>query len=143
MYKVLVTGSRDWTDWLLLYTVLQELEIPAVITKRRAAGLGGRTIAHEAVTLIHGGAKGADQYAKGEALRLGWEVHEERPDYVTFGHTAPFIRNRAMVMLRPHICIAFIKDHSSGSEHCLELAREAGIETRVYRDPPENEIVFD
>ena len=116
--RILVTGSRDWDD------------VGAVAV----ALLSGRVIGEE-VTVVHGGASGADQIANRVARNLGWkrEVHPAawRPNGI-YNPQAGLLRNREMVELGADVCLAFIKNGSRGATHCAALAMEAGIPTRRY-----------
>src|SRR5690349_24754694 len=73
--KVLVCGSRDWTD-----------EGP--IADRLA------TLAPDGcATLIHGAARGADTIASNVADLLGWAVHQFPADWDRHGKRAGILRN--------------------------------------------------
>ena len=115
MKRVLVTGSRDWSDESVISSVL-----------KRVFDHYGR------FRLVHGGAIGADQIA-GRVMRqrdfgpqevhpAQWGKHEGK----TGGHE----RNAFMVGLGADLCLAFILNHSKGASGCAALAEEAGIPTR-------------
>lgn len=116
--RILVTGSRNWDDVGAVAVAL--LALPAI---------------GEEVTVVHGGASGADQIAGHIARNLGWkrEVHPAtwRPSGI-YNSQAGLLRNREMVALGADICLAFIKNGSRGATHCAALAMEAGIPTRRY-----------
>jgi len=143
--RILITGSRRWTDDDLIRTLLERLH---------RVGLGP-------YTLVHGGAKGADRTAAEIASGLGWKVEAHPADWLgpcvvscTPGHrkkhpgqtvsycpNAGLRRNEEMVALGAGLCLAFIKDRSSGATHCAEAAKKAGITTLVFTansrdDPP-------
>lgn len=116
-YRLLVTGSRDWTGGVIL-DVLNLA--PAYADGRR-------------LVIVHGGCKtGADAFADLWARTMGvkTEVHPAnwRPNGV-YNPQAGLLRNREMVELGADQCLAFIKNGSRGATHCAGLAEEAGIPT--------------
>jgi hypothetical protein len=116
--RILVTGSRVWTD--------REAIRSALARAGREAG------AHpQQVTVVHGGARGADQLAGEVAARFGCTVEIHPADWDAHGRAAGPLRNAAMVNLGADVCLAFIQDGSRGASHCAGLAEQAGI--RVIR----------
>ena len=140
-YRVLVTGSRTWTD-----------ETPVrhaftLVNQRNVNPLWP-------VTLIHGDANGLDKMVARIARdEFGWTVetypaewskhdfthrthscpgwHEGKPVCKMAGHR----RNSDMVATRADVCFAFIKYQSAGATGCAKLAEAAGIPTEYYRYP--------
>jgi hypothetical protein len=121
-FRVLITGSRTWTDPAAIHEALDTV----------TAAAGG-------ITLVHGGAgRGADAIASNWAAvrkRAGWPVAVERypADWGRYGTRAGMIRNAEMVKAGADLVLAFIRDNSRGATHCAGLAEKAGIETRIYR----------
>lgn len=134
--RILVTGSREWAD---LDTVLREL---------RKAADGAKE-----VTLVHGGARGADQIAARWAHNLGWTVEEHEANWDSCGPDCDkshkrqrvsgewycprsgFVRNAEMVNLGADICVAFYKGSSKGTDMCATLAEKKGIKVVRVMDP--------
>lgn len=123
--RILVTGSRDWTDRDTIYTALNE-----------ARG----NVYHREVVLVHGGARGADEIAMHYAEAMDWGIEEHRAQWVVYGKRAGIMRNVEMVNavvavrhLEPVICLAFIKDHSPGATHCATYAGACGLKVRIFR----------
>lgn len=121
-YRVLVTGSRTWTNVAFISDVLDEVLAP------RLTGF----------TLVHGAAhKGADYIAMQWAASRtpkGLITLEPHPaDWKANRKGAGPIRNAEMVALGADVCLAFIRTYSRGATHCASLAEKAGIETRIYR----------
>jgi hypothetical protein len=114
--RILVTGSRNWTD---LHTIAEALQ--------RVAGPGPGT------TLVHGGAPGADTVAAHIAHSAGWTIEAFPADWDRFGQGAGPIRNAAMVKAGADHCLAFIRDESRGATGCARLAERAGIPVTYYR----------
>jgi hypothetical protein len=130
-YRILVTGSRDWTDHVLIRHALNET-------------LRGRVDQTQPVVLVHGACpRGADQQADGWAtdvqrgglVALNVERHPAswRPGGV-LDRSAGFRRNAEMVALGADVCLAFIKDGSRGASHTASLAEQAGIPTRRWTE---------
>lgn len=112
--RVVVTGSRDWTD------------VAAVVW-----ALSG----YEPQVLIHGAARGLDSIAADVALLLGVPVIEAMPaDWVTHGKAAGTIRNQRMLDEgRPDLVIAFPLPHSIGTRHMIGAALRAGVPVTEVR----------
>ncbi len=140
--RVLVTGSRSWKDTEAIHQALD-----AVADGARQGGYSG-------VTVVHGGAKGADTTAAlwvSLRRRQGWPVEgEPHPvagrEWREHGNLAGHRRNQRMVELGADVCLAFINPCESpkcrrprphgthGTEHCADLAEAEGI--RVVRITP-------
>lgn len=114
--RILVTGSRNWDDEEAIYDALMEV----------------RYTPGERVTLVHGGASGADEIAARLARDMGFHVEVHNAEWKRYGNGAGPIRNLHMVSLGADICLAFIKNKSSGASHCSNAARKAGIPTVIY-----------
>lgn len=133
-YRILITGSRHWTDRRALV---------AALCKEIVDGLE----LHDQITVVHGNAKGADLMARGIALDhlineeshpADWDrcasecdpTHRRRTHLGTrdsYCPTAGLRRNAAMVALGAQVCLGFPLGASRGTRHCMRLAREAGI----------------
>lgn len=115
MFRLLITGSRDWNDE------------NAIIEQFRLvyARYGSE------VTLVSGACKnGADALCEKLAAPAGWVIETHPADWNKFGKSAGFKRNAEMVELGADACLAFIKDGSAGASHTARLAEEAGIYTK-------------
>jgi hypothetical protein len=123
--RILVTGSRDWTDRDSVWSALS----------RHASVVG--------VTVVHG-----DRPTGADAFAQRWTEHqpdvtpEAHPaDWEAHGRAAGPLRNKEMVSLGADLCLAFIGDCSSprcniggkhpshGASGCADLAETAGIPT--------------
>lgn len=117
LYRMLVTGSRRWTDRdairRALAAVLRKLGVPA-----------------DRIVVVHGGARGADMLADAVARELGMlvECHPvTRGDWDRHGTSAGHRRNQRMVDLGAVGCIAFPRGVSAGTRGCMAAAERAGI----------------
>lgn len=118
-FRVLVTGSRTWTDAKTITTTLHVL----------------RTVHGDALTVVHGACpRGADAIAEEWATRTGTAVERWPADWRA-GRGAGMARNAAMVATSPGVCLAFIRDDSPGATHCAAAAESAGIPVRRYAHP--------
>jgi hypothetical protein len=116
MFRVLVTGSRDWED---VAAVRAEFDVIAQ---------------HEGkeVVLVSGNCpNGADKIAEDLASEYGWTLELHPADWQTHGKSAGFKRNTAMVETGVQYCLAFIKNESAGASHTAKKAREAKVPTKV------------
>jgi hypothetical protein len=116
MTRLLITGSRDWTDYEFI--------------RERLVALSAN---HDyKLTIVEGGARGADWHAMCVATRYGWPVEEFPADW-SKGRAAGIIRNQQMVDTMPDYCYAFIRNNSKGATHCANAAKKAGIPTVIFR----------
>jgi hypothetical protein len=129
--RVLVTGSRDWTDH---HTVTHNLTYILRI-------MGP-------LTLVHGACPtGADAIAAewADIHRESGVVPDPHPaDWGTYGPSAGPLRNAHMVSLGATLCLAFIgpctkpfcrreQPHGShGASGCAKLAEDAGITVETF-----------
>jgi len=122
-YRVLVTGSRDWTDLLTIDKALGAEQGLAAMDLRR-------------LVVVHGAARGADTLADRWAYRNGVAV-ERHParwrENGVYNPQAGLLRNRKMVALGADVCLAFIHSGSRGASHCARLAEQAGIPVNYHR----------
>ena len=131
-YRILVTGSRDWTD-----------EAKLALHLGMATGVPADW---RSVVVVHGACKTgadkiADTLARSHKLRVEPHPADWRPAG-TFDRSAGFKRNTLMVSLGADVCLCFLMPctdpkcrrtdpHGShGASHCAGLAEAAGIETR-------------
>ncbi len=109
--RVLVCGSRNWTNAALISTYLQNI---------------GATL------IIHGNARGADRLAGQSASQLNIPVEVYPADWDRYGKRAGFIRNREMLEEgKPDLVLAFWDGYSNGTRNMIELAEGAKIPTLV------------
>jgi hypothetical protein len=118
MMRILVTGSRAWTD---------EPTIEATLRRE-----GQRLQAHpQGCVVVHGGARGADAIADRVARRYGCSVEVVPADWERYGKAAGAIRNAEMVRRGAVVCLGFPIGVSRGTRDCLARAAAAGIHTVV------------
>lgn len=114
--RILVCGSRDWTDAFAINCVLN-----------------GYLSDGDAFTVISGMANGADSIAAEWARLNEQELLEFPAQWEMYGKSAGPVRNRAMLNNgKPDFVWAF-KTHaeSRGTNHMVNIARRAGVRTYV------------
>lgn len=116
MTRILVTGSRTWkSKWLLEQMIDFELD--------KLGEEGG-------VTIVHGGAHGADSIAGAIARERGYTEEVHPADWETHGKKAGFLRNTEMIKLGADCVIAAIVDNSRGATMTLEMAKKLNMRWR-------------
>lgn len=134
--RILITGSRSWSDAQLLADVLSD-------TWHDATQLG-----HEAIVIVHGGADGADTLAGLWAQGNGLEEEVHHADWGTCGPdcspghrktrarggeycpTAGHRRNQHMLDAGADLVVGFQRNNSRGTADCLRRARAGGLPVR-------------
>jgi hypothetical protein len=119
-YRVLITGSRTWTNETLMREAFESINKDNEYNFR--------------VILVHGTAKGADSMADKIGQELGWSIERHPADWNTHGKRAGFVRNSEMVSLGADICLAFIKENSRGATMCAALAEKKNIPTIRFEE---------
>jgi hypothetical protein len=120
--RLLVTGSRDWP--------LEPVIASAILKEWLAWD-------RPPLTLVHGGARGADRMAAAviskQAEHSELFLLEEHPAlWAEYGRVAGPRRNAEMVALGADLVLGFVLNGSPGATGCLALAREAGLPVVVY-----------
>ncbi|WP_435279296.1 DUF2493 domain-containing protein [Streptomyces sp. 1222.5] len=121
-YRILVTGSRTWTDAGAIETALAKAveNIPA----------------DRDITIVHGDCpRGADALADHWARKYGATIERHpanwRPNGV-LDRSAGYRRNTEMALSGIDLCLAFIRNVSAGATHCAATAERAGIPVRRF-----------
>ncbi len=115
--RILICGSRDWTDHFPIMRLI-------------------RGVADGQTTIVHGGARGADEMAAGVARTLGVPDEPHFADWKGHGRAAGPIRNEEMLASGVNEVWAF-KDRfdwslqRGGTEHMVRIARDAGLPVYV------------
>jgi SLOG family YspA-like protein len=122
---ILVTGSRNWTDRTVIRRAISD-----AINQWLAKGGSGY------VTVVHGGAHGADTIADEFARELRCAVEVHYAQWERYGKAAGHKRNAEMVKAGADICLAFPLGDSPGTRGCMQLAEKAGIPVVVHEGAP-------
>ncbi|PXY16477.1 hypothetical protein BAY59_38625 (plasmid) [Prauserella coralliicola] len=112
--RVLVTGSRTWTDT----TVIRD---------------GLAAVWHPDAVLVTGACpRGADRLAEQCWTHWGGRVERHPASWHRHGRRAGYVRNHRMIEAGADVCVAFIRGRSRGASHCAGWADLAGIPTIVH-----------
>jgi len=118
--RLLVCGSRTWTDRARLREVLDQV----------VADHGDGQ-----VTVIEGDARGADRLAGQLAQRRGWRLERYPADWTRQGKAAGFRRNARMLRQgRPDLVVAFTVGplaQSRGTADMVRRAQAAGVPVQI------------
>lgn len=110
MTRVLVCGSRNWTDYYVIHEVLSGVHRTTPITM-----------------IIEGGALGADRFARYWAQAHDVDFLTFEADWKTLGRSAGPIRNRQMITEgKPDRVVAFPLD-GPGTANMIAQAKKAGL----------------
>lgn len=102
--RILVTGGRYYSD---IEKVREVLSL------------------YKNITLVNGGARGADSLCVQVAKELGFNIETHNAKWNLYGKIAGAIRNAEMVDSDIDLCIAF--PGGRGTEDCVRRAEEKGI----------------
>jgi len=111
--KLLITGSRKWTDYDLIETIINKIK-PKLI--------------------IHGGCEGADLLADQVANTFFYSKKVFLADWATLGKKAGPIRNQQMINEKPDTCVVFHEDPNlgTGTRDCVTRCLQNGIPVRLF-----------
>ena len=123
--RVLVTGSRDYTD---------EQRLRVIMTRIARVFF---TNEDEPPILISGNARGADTLAEKVWESHGWPIERYPADWDTHGRSAGHIRNAEMAKTGADVCVAFPLGKSAGTRGMMKIAEKHGIpvvDTSIIRE---------
>lgn len=118
MKYLLIAGSRTFNDLETFDKVTRE-----VIGEDRE------------ITIVEGGAAGADSLAKDFANENGFPVMEFKPDWKKYGRAAGPKRNDTMVAFIKENggkALYFWDEESKGTKQCIASAKKKGIDVLVW-----------
>ena len=120
MFYCLIVGSRDFNDYELLKEKCDKL-------------LSNQS----EITIVSGGAKGADSLAERYAHDKGYELKVFKADWDSYGKSAGYIRNEQMHKYISQFdkrgVIAFWNGTSKGTAHNFELGKRYGSYVKIVR----------
>lgn len=114
--RVLICGSRNWTDEFTIEEYIKTLPPQSVV--------------------IHGDCRGADKMAGKLAVKHGHSVMAFPAKWGKFGRAAGPMRNRQMILDgEPDLVVAFHNNltESKGTKNMMKQAGKAGIESILHR----------
>ena len=115
MFKVIVAGGRDFTDYALLESALQHL-----LSKKSD------------VEIVSGVARGADSLALQFAAKNNLPVKIFPANWDLYGKSAGFIRNKEMAGYAD-ACVCFWDGKSKGTADMIRLSGLYKLQLRIIR----------
>ncbi|MBQ4631289.1 MAG: DUF2493 domain-containing protein [Clostridia bacterium] len=115
-FKLVIAGSRDFNDYNLLSTTLDE-----VVAELKA---------DYNITIVSGTANGADKFGEKYAEKHGLKIERHPANWGRFGRGAGPIRNAEMVKESNGV-IVFWNGESAGAKNIIECAKAEGNLVRV------------
>ena len=127
--KLAVVGSRSFNDYKLLSQQLHFILKHSKI---------------EEVTIVSGGARGADSLAEQYANEHNLMIKVFKPDWETYPKTGGFIRNK-QIEEYSDMCIAFWNGKSNGTKHTIKLFADAKKPTTIvmFKEPVISKNAFE
>jgi hypothetical protein len=113
MKKVIIAGSRDFSDFQLLYAKCEEI-------------LESQTD----IEIVSGTARGADKLGEHYASLKGHSIAKFPADWDKHGKAAGYLRNKDMADYADCL-IAFWDGSSRGTKHMIDLAKEKGLSVHI------------
>lgn len=121
MFRLLVSGSREWDQPEVLEMVLTQFWIDY----------------GDDLVIVHGDCpSGADRIARDWAHKHGVPDEPHPADWNKHGKAAGHIRNKEMVDTNPHGAVFFFRGPSRGTKNCFDHAVKAGIPYVAFGDRP-------
>lgn len=117
MYKIIVSGSRDFSDYNLLKTTLDSF-------------IENHPDNH--IVIISGTARGADKMGEKYARERGYQLLSYPADWKRYGKMAGFIRNGIMAK-NGDALVAFWDGESKGTKNMISLAGKHNLDTKVIK----------
>lgn len=81
-------------------------------------------------TIVSGGARGADTYAREFAKRHNLKLIEFLPEYDKYGRGAPLVRNK-LIVENCDCLMAFWDGKSRGTKFTIDYARQMGKPVKI------------
>jgi hypothetical protein len=105
-FKVVIAGGRDFNDFPTLCNTMDKLL--------------ERQIKINKITIISGGARGADTLGERYAQLKGFELIRVKANWDKHGKSAGFIRNKEMLTLTDGV-VCFWDGKSRGTKHMIDI----------------------
>lgn len=113
--KIIVAGSRGFNDYNLL-----RKKLDFFLSKKDPA----------TITIISGGARGADQLGERYARERGLQLEIYPAEWEKYGKSAGYKRNELMAEKADGL-VAFWDLESRGTKHMIDLAGKKGLLVKV------------
>jgi hypothetical protein len=120
MFKVIVAGSRSFSNYSLLVRKMDQL----LVNKNQSE-----------IEIVSGTARGADRLGERYAHERGLALCRFAADWEHLGRKAGLVRNEAMAKYADAL-VCFWDGQSPGSRHMISVAQGHGVSVRVVRFGP-------
>lgn len=122
MFKVIICGGREFSDYELLKKACDYY-----LSKRIENG--------EKITIISGGARGADALGEKYAKEKGLDLQIFPANWDKYGKRAGYLRNKQMAEIA-NACIAFLSSYgeNKGTKMMISIARENKLLVREVKE---------
>jgi len=129
MKTVLVCGGRDYNNWAEFRDTLDDI----FYSRGWTTELDDLGNCLPAVTIISGGARGADELAATYAM-VNWTGYREyKADWTNHNKAAGPIRNQQMLDEEPDITLVIAFPGGSGTADMVRRAKKKGIEVKEVK----------
>lgn len=121
MYRVIVAGTREFDNYLLLRMKLTDYLLP---------------IPDEEIEIISGTARGADKLGEQYASDYNLKCIKFPANWNTYGKSAGYRRNAEMAKYASQehgVLFAFWDGKSKGTKHMIDLGNKMGLEVHVVK----------
>jgi hypothetical protein len=121
MRRIIIAGSRGFSDFPLLYAKCEE--VLANISEAE---------------IVSGTARGADKLGEHYASLKGYRVCQFPADWDKHGKSAGYVRNKEMADYADTL-IAFWDGESKGTKHMIDLATERELSVHIIKTKKSDE----
>lgn len=116
MFRVIIAGGRDFSDYEFLERTMDKLLINVT----------------DDIAVVCGMARGADTLGEQYAKCRGFSVNYFPAEWDKYGRYAGYRRNEQMAQ-NADALVAFWDGQSRGTKHMIDLAYRYGLKVRVIR----------
>jgi hypothetical protein len=115
MFKLIVAGSREFSDYAFLKQKLKHL----------------LQNVNEEIEIVSGTANGADKLGERFANEHGYKIARFPADWNQFGLRAGHLRNEDMAKYG-NACVVFWVNKSKGTKSMIDFAKKYNLKLRIY-----------
>lgn len=119
--KIVIAGSRDFNNYDILNKCMTSL----------LSGVLDRTMGNGEITIISGGARGADVLGERYAKEHNMILKVFPAEWDKYGKSAGYKRNHQMAQYGD-VLVAFWDRQSRGTMHMINLCKQLGLQVYVF-----------